>query len=252
MTSRQDDTRIANQLWAEYARTHDPRTRDAIVLQFQRLAFSIANRFSKRGLDNEDLVQVAMIGLVKAVDRFDPTTQHRFSTFATPTILGELKRHFRDHGWNVHVPRGMQELALQVDRTRREMTERLGRQPSAAELAARLEVSEERIQRVLGLEETQHLLSLDGVMAAADSDRATSLEQCLGDEDPRMGETECRVSVRQALHRLPESLRYVIEQRYLFEKSQREVARGMGLSQMQVARLERRALQQLRLQFAVH
>ena len=78
MTSRQDDTRIANQLWAEYARTHDPRTRDAIVLQFQRLAFSIANRFSKRGLDNEDLVQVAMIGLVKAVDRFDPTTQHRF------------------------------------------------------------------------------------------------------------------------------------------------------------------------------
>lgn len=252
MISRQDDTRIANQLWAEYARTHDPRTRDAIVLQFQRLAFSIANRFSKRGLDNEDLVQVAMIGLVKAVDRFDPSTQHRFSTFATPTILGELKRHFRDHGWNVHVPRGMQELALQVDRTRREMTERLGRQPSVSELAARLEVSEERVQQVLGLEETQHLLSLDGVMAAIDSDRPTSLEQCLGDEDPSLGEAECRVSVRQALHRLPASLRSVIEQRYLCEKSQREVARGMGLSQMQVARLERRALEQLRAQFAVH
>lgn len=192
------------------------------MLQFQRLAYSIANRFSKRGLDNEDLVQVAMIGLVKAVDRFDPSTRHRFSTFATPTILGELKRHFRDHGWNVHVPRSMQELSIQVERTRREITERLGRHPSASELAARLDLPEVRINEVVALEETQHLLSLDGVVETGDPDRPSNLEQCLGTDDTGLTDSEYRISVQQALRRLPESLRTVVEQRYLSERSQRK------------------------------
>lgn len=250
--TRQEDTRIANQLWAEYARTHDPRTRDAIVLQFQRLAFSIANRFAKRGVQNEDLFQVAMMGLVKAVDRFDPTTNNKFATFATPTITGEIKRYFRDHSWNVHVPRGMQELAQQVNRTNAELTERLGRTPTAQEIANRLEVSEERVIQALSLEEVNRPLSLDGEIDTGDSDRPSVLEQSLGEVDHGLDLTEDRVSVQQALGTLNEQLREVIRLRYLKELSQRDVARRMGLSQMQVSRMERRALTELREQFSVH
>ena len=112
-----EDTQVANQLWASYAQNPTPQTRDQIVMQFERLAYSIANRYTRRGVQNEDLFQVARMGLVKAVDRFDPSTQHRFTTFATPTITGEIKRYFRDHSWNVHVPRGMQELAQKSSAT---------------------------------------------------------------------------------------------------------------------------------------
>ncbi len=250
--TREEDTRLANQLWADYARTHDPRTREAIVHQFERLAFSIANRFAKRGVQNEDLFQVAMMGLVKAVDRFDPTTNHRFSTFATPTILGEIKRYFRDHSWNVHVPRGMQELAQQVNRTSRELTEKLGRTPTAQEIANRLELPEDRVLQALSLEDINRPLSLDGEIETGDSDRPSVLEQSLGSEDGALAVTEDKVSIHQALRNLSDPLREVIQLRYLKEMSQRDVARRMGLSQMQVSRLERRALTELRQQFAVH
>ncbi|MFN3650120.1 MAG: SigB/SigF/SigG family RNA polymerase sigma factor [Armatimonadota bacterium] len=252
MTVRELDTLTANRLWEEYARTRDPRTRDAIVHQFERLAYSIANRFARRGTENEDLFQVAMMGLVKAVDRFDPTTRNRFSTFATPTILGELRRYFRDHGWSVHVPRGMQELAQQVTRAAGEMTERLGRAPTAAEIAARLELPEERVEQALALEEVTRPLSLDGEFESGDDDRSRVLEQCLGAEDAGLSHAEDRLGVQQAVRHLSEPLRNVIDLRYLRAMSQRETARQLGLSQMQVSRMEHRALEQLRSEFAVN
>lgn len=245
------DSSTADMLWAHYARTHDPRTRDAIVRQFERLAFSIANRFARRGADNEDLFQVAMMGLVKAVDRFDPSTNYRFSTFATPTILGEIRRYFRDHSWTLHVPRGMQELVQQVDRTRRELTEKLARTPTAAEIARRLEVSEEQVAQALALEENNRPLSIDGDIDSGDADRPTYLEQSLGAPDAALAAAEYRVSVQQALRQLNEPLRRVVQLRYLGEQSQRETARRLGLSQMQVCRMERKALEQLRREFAV-
>ena len=252
MTRQTEDTRIADRLWADYARTHDPRTREAIVHQFERLAFRIANRFARRGAENEDLFQVAMMGLVKAVDRFDPTTHYRFSTFATPTILGEIRRYFRDHAWTVHVPRGMQEFAQQVHRANRELTERLARTPAAAELAAHLETTEERVMEALSLDDVNHPLSVDGVMPGSDSDHPMLLEETLGSEDAHLEDTEARVSVSQAMRHLSEPLRQIIDMRYLRELSQREVARRLGLSQMQVSRMERRALEQLRGEFALN
>jgi RNA polymerase sigma-B factor len=252
LTCREEDARNADRLWAHYARTRDPRTREAIVRQFERLAYSIANRFARKGLENDDVVQVALMGLVKAVDRFDPSTNYRFSTFATPTILGEIRRYFRDHSWNIHVPRGLQELASRVGRASRELTESLGRNPTPAELAARLEVTEEQVLEALALEEVNRPLSLDGEFESGDSDRSAMLEGSLGMEDARLSHTEHRVSVKQAMNRLSEGLREVIQLRYLGELSQREVARRLGLSQMQVSRLEKRALEQLRAQFAVN
>lgn len=107
MTAQQLDSQTANRLWADYACTRNPRTREAIVHQFERLAYSVANHFVRRGTEADDLFQVAKVGLVKAVDRFDPRTGYRFSTFAKPMILGEIKRYFRDQSRPIHVPRGM-------------------------------------------------------------------------------------------------------------------------------------------------
>jgi RNA polymerase sigma-B factor len=252
MAHHAEDTRIADRLWADYARTHDPRTREAIVHQFERLAYSIANKFARRGVDNEDLVQVALVGLVKAVDRFDPKTNFRFSTFATPTILGELKRYFRDHSWTLHVPRGTQELAVKVERASRDLSERLGQAPTAAELATHLGVTEEAVVEALNLPEVNHTLSLDRELTPIDGDRPTLLEQYLGREDTGLKETDYRLGLRQALHHLSAQLQEIVQLRYFAELSQRAVARRLGLSQMQVSRMERRALEQLRTHFVVN
>jgi RNA polymerase sigma-B factor len=250
MTRQQEDSLTADRLWADYARTHSPQTREAIVRQFERLAFSLANRFARRGAESEDLVQVALIGLVKAVDRFDPNTQHRFSTFATPTIVGELKRYFRDQTSSVHVTRGVQELAQHVGRAGRQLSDRLGRAPTPAEIAAHLGVAEERVIDTLGVAGAQRPLSLDAELAGGERGRA--LEQCLGTEDRHLTGAVDRVSVGQALRGLAEPLRDIIRLRYFEDLSQREVARRLGLSQMRVSRLERRALGLLRAQFAVN
>jgi len=246
MIAREEDSKTADRLWAEYARTHSPRTRDAIVHQFERLAFRVANRYLEKGIENEDLYQVAMMGLVKAVDRFDPETGNRFTTFATPTILGEIRRYFRDHSWNVHVPRGLQELTSRVERESRVLSLRLGRTPTAAEIAASLEVPVAEVEEALGLELANHPLSLDGQVDTGTGDSPTMLEDTLGSEDAAINGRECRIAVTQLMRRLPEAQRAVVEMRYLRELSQREVGRRLHLSQMQVSRIEKRALETLR------
>ena len=246
MSQQNTNHQVADRLWADYARTHDPRVREALILQFERLAYSIANRFASRGVDHEDLCQVARMGLVKAVDRFDPDTRYRFTTFATPTILGEIKRYFRDHSRPVHVPRAIQELAPQVERASQELSRRSGRVATTEEIAAELGVTAERVEEVLSLDEAMHPLSLD--VDEGDG----GLEQCLGNDDRGLANAEFRVCARQLLRHLPERLQEVIRLRYLSELSQREVARRLGLSQMQVSRFERKALEQLRSHVAVH
>ncbi len=247
-----DDSRTADRLWADYARTGDPRTREQIILQFQRLAYSLANRFARRGAENEDLFQVALMGLVKAVDRFDPSTHHRFSTFATPTILGELRRYFRDHCWALHVPRGMQELSQQAGRLQQSMTERLGRTPTAAEIADTLQAPVERVEEALRLNETSRPLSLDGEMDSGDTGRPAFLDQALGTEEPGLRRVDDRLSVDQAMAHLDANQQRMVQLRYFQGLSQREVARELGLSQMQVSRMEKRAMGALRQQFAIH
>jgi RNA polymerase sigma-B factor len=244
-----EDSRTADRLWAEYARTGDPELRAALIGQFERLAFSLANRYARGGPPDEDLYQVARMGLVKAVDRFDPDTHNRFSTFATPTILGEIRRYFRDCSWRVHVPRGMQERAHRVRRVGRNLAEQLGREPAASEIATELGVAEDQVREALALDEVTRPLSLDGAFEADKTGGSPVLEEALGKEDPALDCVECRVSVNQALSFLNARLRRVIELRYLGGLSQREVARRLRVSPMQVCRLERQALNCLRRQF---
>jgi RNA polymerase sigma-B factor len=251
MSRQGEDSRAADALWAQYARTHDPHTREALVHQFERLAYSIANRFARPGTENEDLEQVALLGLVKAVDRFDPSTRYRFATFAAPTIVGEIRRYFRDQSWNVHVPRGLQETAQQVNRAQRHLTECLGRLPTAADIAAHLELPEERVLEALALRQTRHVLSLDTELETRDSDRP-AMDRSLGVEDPRLANAADRMGVRQAIRHLSQPLQRIIRLRYLCDMSQRQVARELGLSPMQVSRMEKRALSELRKQLALN
>lgn len=251
VTRRQEDALAADRLWAEYARTHDPRTRERLIHQFERLAYSLANRFLNCGAEAEDLFQVALLGLVKAVDRFDPGTRHRFSTFATPTIIGELRRYFRDYMCSVHVSRGTRELARQVSRVTQQMAEELLRAPTGSELAARLNVSEERVSDVLQLPNVDHPLSLDGELAT-DGERSSPVVDSLGREDHALASAAVRVSVAEAFAHLTVPLREIMSMRYVEGLSQRETARCKGFSQMRVSRMERRALDLLRTYLAVH
>ena len=247
MTAQQLDSRTADRLWADYARTRDPRTRDALVQQFERLAYSVANPFVRRGAEAEDLYQVARMGLVKAVDRFDPGTGFRFSTFAKPKILGEIKRYFRDHSRSFHVPRGLQERERLVARASQQLALRLGHSPTPAEIANHVELSEEQVREALALEEAIHPVSLDGEVTGGDGDGGgVSLAEYLGSEDTDLCNAEARVGMRQALDHLSLPLRQVLQLRFFGELSQREVAARMEVSQMKVSRMEKRALAELR------
>ena len=240
------DSRTADALWARYARNRDDRTREQIIHQFERLAYSIANRFVKPGRSSEDLFQVALLGLVKAVDRFDPSTGHRFTTFAMPTISGEVRRYLRDHTWNVHVPRGTQELVQRVNKVSREVGEADGRTATAQEIAERVGASEEAVEDALSLTHRNHVLSLDGEFPVGNSGSAAVLEETLGVDDRELQAAEARISSDQLLQGLPQQLQELIRLRYLDELSQREVGRRLGMSQMRVSRMEQRALTQLR------
>jgi RNA polymerase sigma-B factor len=238
-------------LWADYSRKHDPRTREAIIQQFKPFASSLASRFARRGVQDEDLAQVALLGLVKAVDRFDANADVRFITFAAPTILGEIRRYFRDCSWRVHVPRGLQERAGRVARAERALAGELGREPTRREIAVRLDLTEEEVLEALSVAETSRPLSLDAVLELGESRGPVSLEESLGAPDAALQSAECRISVNQALRCLAEPLRELLRLRYFDHLSQRQVARRLGVSPMHVCRMERRALDLLRQQFAV-
>jgi len=226
--------------------TAEEGARGALVHRYEPLASSIARHFGGRGRDSEDLRQVALLGLVEAVDRFDPKAGTRFSTFAVPTIEGELRRYLRDQGNAVHVPRGMQELRQKLGQASAEMTQRLERAPTIQELSSELHVPEESVGAALRLDQLDHPLSLDGDFERPADDEPCQLEECIGADDPALHITEERLGVRQALERIPESHRRVIGMRYLEGRSREQTARRLGLTLSRVEQFEQWGLRELR------
>jgi RNA polymerase sigma-B factor len=226
--------------FVEYARTRDTRLRDELVEEFVGLARHLARRFVHRGEPLDELQQVAMVGLFKAIDRFDPDRGMQFSTFAVPTILGELKRHFRDTGWAVRIPRRLQELYLQLNRVVAELTQELGRSPTPAELAARAEVDEEEVLEAMEAGSLYNLTSLDAPTAA---DTPPPEPAALTDEFRDVDE---RLAVDRLLSSLPERERTIVELRFFAGLTQSEIAERVGLSQMHISRLLTQSLGQLR------
>jgi len=222
----------------------DPRAREALIERFLPLARSIARRYEASAEPLEDLVQVASMALVKAVDRYDPSHGYAFSSFAVPTIIGELKRHFRDRSWTVRPPRDLQELTLKIERATRDLWQQHSRAPTVSELAAVIGCSDEQILEALQARAGRGRLSLDAP-SGGDEDQP-ALGERLGSNDAEYELAESRVMVDGLLEMVSPRAREVIRLRYHEDLTQAEIGERLGVSQMQISRILRKTLQQLR------
>lgn len=238
-----DDPR---ELFARWRQHGDRTSHEALVQRFTPLARKLARRYAHTSEPFEDLLQVASLGLLKALERFDPEQGNAFASFAVPTILGELRRYFRDSSWGVHVPRDLQEQALKVGGAQEQLTKEHGRAPTVNELAEYLELDTEKVLDALQAAQAYDALPLDAPTGSRDSDEGITYLDALGMEDERYELIELDATVAAALKSLPARERAIIRLRFIEELSQAEIGHRIGISQMQVSRLLRRSLEQLR------
>jgi RNA polymerase sigma-B factor len=225
-----------------FARMPDPDARDEIATRFVPFAEYLARRFVGRGEAIEDLTQVATIGLLNAIDRFDPDRGVQFSTYAAATIVGELKRHFRDKGWSLRVPRRLQELAVRVNRALPELTQTLGRSPTIPELAEHLEVGTDEIAEAMDAVQAYSAASLD----APSGEDAKSPIDSLGDDDPSIARLDEWSTIAPAVAELSPRDRRVLFLRFFRGLTQSEIADDVGVSQMHVSRILTQTIEKLR------
>lgn len=236
-----------DEAFAEYRRTRDRRLRNRLIEEHRHVAERVARRFPNRSLPWDDVFQVAQLGLLKAVDRFDPSKGFKFSTFAEPTISGELKRHFRDHLWDVRVPRRAHDLQQAVKRMAEELTHELDRAPTIAEIADRLDVEPDDIMMAMEADSARRATSLSAPVGTGDAEGAPLADQ-LGGVDANLERAADRVTLVELVTQLPERERELIRLRFEENLSQSEIGERLGVSQMHVSRLLRRTLTDLRAQ----
>jgi RNA polymerase sigma-B factor len=233
-----DDVRA---LLARWHLEGDRAARDEVAARMLPLARSLARRYANKGEPLDDLEQVACVGLIKAIDRFDLSRDVRFATYAVPTIAGELKRHFRDRGWMMRVPREVQELSGRIGVVRERLLHDLARSPTVAELARATATDEDRVLEALAAAAAYRTLSLDQPF----QDGTGPLE-AIGGDDLGFERAEARAMLADGLHELAPREREIVRLRYFEGLTQREIAEHIGISQMHVSRLIRRTVQQLR------
>ncbi|HEY1740064.1 MAG TPA: SigB/SigF/SigG family RNA polymerase sigma factor [Acidimicrobiia bacterium] len=234
--------------FVEFQHTRDRKLRNELIEAHRLLAAHFARRYSNRGEPFDDLLQVAYLGTLKAVERFDPDRNVEFSTFAAATIDGELKRHFRDKTWSVRVPRRTQELHLRLPAATNQLSQQLRRAPTLDELADELDASQDEVLQAMEAAGAYRSASLD---ARSSGERDTpALERSLGSVDENFDLAEHRVIVDELLATLPERERMIVELRFFDELTQSEIADRIGVSQMHVSRLLARTLQGLRSRLA--
>ncbi|MEV4756558.1 SigB/SigF/SigG family RNA polymerase sigma factor [Micromonospora sp. NPDC049559] len=218
--------------------------RDKVIEAWLPLAQHLANRYSGRGEPTDDLTQTAAVGLIKAVDKFDPSRGVDFAGYAIPTIIGELKRHFRDRTWDIRVPRRLQELRLSISEANSSLLQTLGRSPTVADIAAHLKLTEEEVLE--GLEGARAYNAVSLSTPTGDGERATELGDLLGGEDGEFELAELRVALGPALATLDEREQKILTLRFYGNMTQSQIAEQIGVSQMHVSRLLARALTKLR------
>ena len=221
------------------------KLREQIIEHHLALVTHTARRFAGRGEPLEDLIQVGTIGLIKAIDRFDPDKGFEFSTFAMPTIVGEIKRYFRDKTWAIQVPRRLQELGAAVNRATTELSHSLDRSPSIAEIAAHLGVTNDDVVEAINANSAYSTISLDS--NPNDDEDSPTLSQRVGSIDDALEGVEYRESLRPLLSALPEREQVILVMRFFENKSQSEIARELGISQMHVSRTLSQTLTKLRI-----
>ncbi|HEX3802221.1 MAG TPA: SigB/SigF/SigG family RNA polymerase sigma factor [Solirubrobacteraceae bacterium] len=232
------------QLFRRWQEHRDEQAREALVKQYLPLARKLARRYRGAREPLDDLEQVASLGLVKAIDRYDSTRGIGFQHFAVPTILGELKRYFRDSGWAVHMPRGIQELALQVGQAERQLAAKSGREPTYNEVAEYLEISVQDVLEAAEASAAHHAVSFDTPHDDGDGEAGT-LGDSIGQLDERFDLVALTASIAPAAKRLSERDRRVLALRFVEDKTQSEIADEVGVSQMQISRILSKALGQL-------
>jgi RNA polymerase sigma-B factor len=241
MTTEKND----KELLRRYHEEGDLAAREHLIEQYMSLVRSLARRYSYRGEQLEDLVQIGAIGLIKAIDRFDLDRGVELTTYATPNIIGEIKRHFRDRGWSVRVPRGLQELNIQLSRLIEELTVQLGRSPTIPELAKAASVTEEEVLEALESGRAYSSLSLSAG-GAPDEDGELDPLESLGTEEHAYEVSEDRAVLAPGFRVLDERERRILHLRFFKGLTQSQIAQQVGISQMHVSRLIRRSLEKIR------
>lgn len=234
-------------LWARLVARREPAVRDELIRRYLPFANSLTQRYRGASESFEDLLQVADLGLVNAIDRYDPERGVPFTAFASPTILGELKRHFRDRVWTVRVPRGLHDRMAEVEKAIDELTTSLQRSPSVDELAEHLGLAQTDVLEALEASHNRRPLSLDRPAGLDDPDEAPSAEW-IGDEDRGYELVEGKAALDSALPGLEERERLVLRMRFIEDMTQSQIAARIGFSQMHVSRILRQALQRIRAQ----
>src|SRR4051794_27100564 len=233
------------ELHRRYAQTRDPAAREALVHRYQSLVRRLAAHYNSGSEGVDDLVQVGNAGLLNALGRFEPERGLAFRSFAVPRILGELRRHFRDTRWAVHMPRGLQERFLLVERAVDELSSRLGRSPRPADIAERLGLTEEEVLEALNVRDGFDALSLDRPQQDRSGDEDHTLLDRLGADEPRYDLVDYGQAVAGTIRALPEREREILRLRFTEDLTQSDIADRLGISQMQVSRLLRRSLERL-------
>ena len=244
-------TRLAGPVGAEalirrYKETGDPHARELAVADLMPLVYSLCRRYERGAVEWDDLVQVGALGLVKAIERFDPSRGIAISSFAVPTILGEIKRYFRDRTWSVRPPRDLQERALTVSKTVAKLTAAHGRSPVPAVVAEHLGLSEEDVVEALVASQGYDSKSLDAPAGGSEDDRDATLGDRLGGRDDELARAEARATIDSLLGVLTPRDREVLRLRFEEDLTQEQIAKRVGVSQMQVSRIIRASVDRLR------
>lgn len=243
-TGKQRRRREDDALFHRYHADRDPELRRALAERFLPLVRSLARRYAHGPEPMDDLVQVGSIGLLNAIDRFDPDGGSAFSSFAVPTILGEIKRHFRDRTWNVRVPRSLQELAVRIRATETELETALGRSPTAAELAAKLGTDVEQLLSAREVAAGQYAVSLDLTIGAGDAEGRTVADR-IPTTEAGFGAVDDAFAHSELMQHLDARTREILRLRFEQELTQAEIGERIGLSQMHISRLIRNALRHM-------
>ncbi len=233
-------------LLRRYHEQGDLAAREQLIEQYMSLVRSLARRYAYRGEQLEDLVQIGAIGLIKAIDRFDLNRGVELTTYATPNIIGEIKRHFRDKGWSVRVPRGLQELNVQLSRLVEQLTVQLGRSPTIPELAKAAGVEEEEVLEALESGRAYSSLSLSAGGGGNDEDGDLDPLESIGSEEHEYLVSEDRAVLEPGLRVLDDRERRILHLRFFEGLTQSQIAQQVGISQMHVSRLIRRSLEKIR------
>lgn len=246
--SKQEQKEAIQEKFEEYYKTRDKKLRDELIEEHMYIVDILSNKYVGKGIEKDDLYQVASLGLIYAIDRFDPTKGYAFSSFATPTIMGELKRYFRDKGWVIRVPRRIQNLYKKINTAKKILPQELQRTPTVADIADYLGEDEETILETMEASKVYAPQSLDMKYQVQKGENAIDLSEMIGEEDKNFDSIELKDLIDKSKERLNDLEREILELRYYEGRTQVDIANTLDISQMTVSRIEKKIIQKFTLE----